>query len=448
MTMSASLRQLSPSALTRKTGFKNAVLIVGNEPEAVKDQAIIIEKNKIVFVGSLADAEKNHKDCQWIDAKGWMISPGLINCHTHVAMSFFRGLSHGHEDMLGRFIFPAEKSLTEDVVQSLSYSAIFAGLRAGVTCFNDHYYFSEAIGRAFEEFGVRAFLGETLQDLGGPLPNRVSIKDVEEMIDTWKFSDRILPVIAPHATDTVSRKLLTESAKVARKRNLPLHIHVSQTHEEFKIVQKRESMSPVVFARDCGAVYEQSLLVHLVSAEPSDFDLIVKENALGVVCPVSQILYENLVPLKSFMRLNENMAVATDCAASNDHFDVLAEAKALALLGRHSGLDKDFFSASKLMKMLTTAPAKALGLEKKLGMLSAGAKADLVFIDCDLAMQPMMQPLENLIYSSNTSHIRHVLVDGRWVLWNENPTLVNLNEKTEQYAEAVKTIHKRAGLTT
>lgn len=444
--MTANLRHINPSSLTGKTGFKNAIVIVGGEPQAVADQVVIVENNKILFVGSSAAGQKAHADCQWVDAKGWLISPGFINCHTHVAMSFFRGLSHGHDDMLGRYIFPAEKSLTEEVVQALSYSAIYAGLRAGVTSFNDHYYFSQAIGRAFEEFGVRAFLGETLQDLGGPLPNRVSVEDVEAMIDAWEFSDRVLPVIAPHATDTVSRKLLTEAAMVARKRNLPLHMHVSQTHQEFKMVQKRESMSPVAYARDCGAVFEQSLLIHLVSAEPADFDMIVKENALGVVCPISQILYENLVPLPSFMRLKENMAVATDCAASNDHFDVLAEAKALALLGRHSGLDKNFFSVSKLIKMLTTAPAKALGQEKKLGILAKGAKADLVFIDCDIAMQPLIQPLENLIYSSNISHIRHVMVDGRWVLWNEKPTLVNMTEKSEQYAKAVKTIHERAGL--
>lgn len=228
------------------------------------------------------------------DASDFLIFPGLVNAHTHSAMGFFRGLGHGRQDMIENFLFPAEKSLTPDLLENLSLSYIAAGIRCGVTMFSDHYYFVEGVGRAFESLGVRAIIGETVADLGGAFPGDASVQRMHALIDNWSFSDRIRPSVAPHAADTVSRPLLTKLAQFAVKNGLHLHMHLAQTVGELERVIKREAMSPVRYAQECGALTDKTLAVHLIACSDADINILKKEGTVAGICPVSEVVYEKL----------------------------------------------------------------------------------------------------------------------------------------------------------
>lgn len=412
----------------------------------IADGAILVRDGQILDLGLSSDVRARHPEHAVLDGSGYVAMPGLVNAHTHVAMGFFRGLGHGQEEMIEKFFFPAERSLTRDLLAPLSYSYIYAGLVSGVTCFGDHYYFSDGVAEAFERFGVRAVVGETVADLGGALPGRAGWERWRKLIDAWPYSSRITPAVAPHAVDTCSEALLSELAAYAVQKKLPLHMHLSQTRGEYTRVQQRAGCSPVEVAARCGALTENTLAVHLVTATASDIKILYEHGVTAVLCPASQIIYEYLAPIADLMASDIPLALATDSAASNDTADLFAEMRLLALLAKDRGVAEAERSPEKILRMTTVHPARALGLSDKIGSLAVGKAADIVFLSTDLSTEPAARLATNLIYSFSSRNVRHVMVDGRFVLYNGKTTLVNEEDLFAEYRAAVKEIYRRAGL--
>jgi 5-methylthioadenosine/S-adenosylhomocysteine deaminase len=432
----------------------NATVITGAFLPLIENGAIFVRSGKIAATGPtdqvLTLANKQTPGIRALDAKGYIVLPGMFNTHTHVALAFFRGLGHGKTNMIESFLVPAEKNLTPALLKPLSYSYIFDGLRAGVTSFVDHYYFSEGIGRAFESFGVRGWLGETVADLGGAFPGRESWQRAKDLIEKTKFGPLIKHVIAPHAADTVSPGLLKECADYAKANNLTLHMHLSQTDGELHRVKARDNMTPVAAAKKAGALGPRSLVVHLTSASDDDIKTVKDSGATIGYCPTSTVMYDRLANIKLFHDLDIPLAIGTDCAASNDAADSLSELKIASVLARSNGVDVDKISPDHLLAMATTIPAKVLGVDKDLGTLEAGKQADMVFLKTSLSSEPSDNKLANVIYSMGARDVSHVMVNGTWTLWNK--MLPNLDEtklRTE-YLAAVAEIHHRiqkSGLT-
>jgi 5-methylthioadenosine/S-adenosylhomocysteine deaminase len=426
----------------------NAVIVTGPYLPTIRDGAILVRSGQIIDTGITADLRSRYKDVNFVDASGFIVIPGLFNTHTHVAMGFFRGLGHGKVNMIESFLFPAEKSLTPELLEPLSYSYIFDGLRAGVTSFADHYYFSEGIGRAFERFGVRGWLGETVADLGGAFPGTSSWERARKLIEASNFGPLIRHVVAPHAADTVSPNLLKTCADYARKHKLPLHMHLAQTTGESERVQKRDGMTPVMAAHRAGALNQQTLAVHLTSATAEDLRIIKDCGTTIGYCPTSTIIYDRLAPIKTFYELKIPLAIGTDCAASSDAADTLAEIKTAAILGRDHGVRTEDLSPDALLAMSTTIPANVLGVADKLGTLEAGKWADMVFLKTSLSSEPMDEPLANVIWSMGSRDVTHVMVDGKWRLWHKELTGNSIHELRQAYQGSVLEIRRRAGLGT
>ncbi|MCX6124267.1 MAG: amidohydrolase family protein, partial [Proteobacteria bacterium] len=342
------------------------------------------------------------------------IIPGLFNSHSHVAMGFFRGLGHGRENMIESFLFPAEKSLTHDLTEPLSYSYILDGLRSGVTSFVDHYYFSAGIGRAFEKLKVRAWVGETIADLGGAFPGRDSFDRARSLIASSDFSSLIRHVIA-----------------------------LSQTSGELKRVRSLHRQSPVEFAAACGALSPKSLVVHLTSASESDLQIVKDHGAAIGWCPSSTIIFDRLAPIDLFFAQGHNLALGTDCPASCDHADILSEIRTAGLLARDRGADHKFISPDHLLAMATTIPAKVLGAERDLGTLEVGKLADLVVLHCGLSALPAANPMANVIYSMGSRDVTHVMIDGKWIIWDRGLVSASEADLKSSYLDAVKTIQTR-----
>ena len=416
---------------------------------ALTSATVIIARDELLYVGPSEAAPTPVGSVTRIDGSGWLAAPGLINAHTHCPMSFFRGLGHGRKNLIETFLFPAEKALTPEIIEPLCWSYIYSGLRSGVTCFVDHYYYSAGVAAALERFGLRGVIGETVADLGGAFPGRASWERARGMIDAWSYSPRIRPALAPHAADTVSRELLTEIAMFATANKLPIHMHLSQTDGEMARVQAREKTTPVKFAESCGALGPETLAVHLVSATPDDCLILARSGATAGICPASQVVYERLAPLAALADAGVPMALGTDCAASNDSADMLSEIKLAALLLRDRSASAELSShtaAERALAMATINPAKAFGLGNQIGKLESGRLADVIFLRLDLATLPLHDPLTTLVYSCGAGQVRHVMVGGEWVLWNQRLVAENEDDLVDGYADAVRRITQAAGL--
>ena len=409
------------------------ILISGNHIEAV------IDRDKQPAQAAIA------ADYQ-IDGTGFLAIPGLINAHTHAAMGFFRGLGHGRTNMIETFLFPAEKALTPELLEPLSWSYLITSLRAGVTCVADHYYMIAGVGRALERLGMRGFIGETIADLGGAFPGWESWTRARETIDSWQFSDLVRPVIAPHAADTVSGKMLREAAQFAKQRHLTLHMHLSQTTGELHRVRQQDGMTPVQKAFTCEALWDRTLAVHMVSAREADYAELRASGATAVICPASQIIYEHLAPLENIAATGVHWATATDCAASNDGADLLNDCKWLGLLARDRRIADDTFDPRALLASVTTVPARALGMSGKLGTLAAGSLADIVFVRDDISMRPAFNDVRNLIYSAGSSGVEHVMINGKWRLWKRELCGASEQDLTNAFEGAVREIMRRTGI--
>ena len=198
-----------------------------------------IDEGKIKTFGEGATPDVYDPDLLVIDASDYIVTPSFINAHSHVAMNMFRDLAHQQKSMIYKLFFPWEKKLDPQIITALSYPYILSGLLSGTSTFADHYYFEEGIIKAFDAFGVKAFIGETMADINGPFPGVEKWQSTKKLIENWPYDPtKFLPVVAPHACDSVSKDLLRDLASFAKNNNLPLHMHLSQTAQEREFCQK------------------------------------------------------------------------------------------------------------------------------------------------------------------------------------------------------------------
>ena len=433
--------------------FQNLDIIVSDRSDAyLTAQSLAISEDKIVGVFPVDQPSPRFDSWPKYNMSGYLVTSGLVNSHTHAPMSFFRGLGHsqtpstaGNRSMIEDFFFPAEKKLSHELIEPLSYSYLLDGLRCGVTCFSDAYFFSEGVARAAEKLGLKAAIGEHHADLGGPhLAGEKHWQKTKKTIEAWPFSNRVRPLVYAHAADTVSKPLLTKLSAYALESGLPFHMHLSQTIGERERVWKRDGISPVKYAEECQVLRDNALLVHLLSADNEDLKMIADSGAKAVLCPQSEIIYEGVPPLASIIEHDLEFLIGTDCAASCDGSDVHAEAKFLLMLLMTQGIRQPGM-LQQVYAALTYRAYDSLGFENT-GRVLEGARADLVFYKKDIALEPFSDPLVNFFFSLQSRHVAHVMIDGEWVLFNKEPARVQEKDLMDEYQMALKEIRQRTGL--
>ena len=434
------------------TLLKELSIVRGNGFAPVTNGYIAIKGDKIVSVGSMDEDLSQFKEFVQSSMKGYVACPGFVNCHTHASMSFFRGLGHDRElpkrpgySVIEDFFFPAERALTPELIEPLSYSYLVDGLKSGVTSFNDAYFFSGGVCKAIERLGLKGAVAEHMGDLDGAvIAGREQWLQQKKRIENWPFPS-IQPVVYAHAADTVSKDFLKELTQFAKANDLPFHMHLSQTKGERERVIKRERMSPVKYAKECGALHDKSLLVHLLSVDDEDIHLLSDSGAIAALCPVSEILYESAPPAAKLFNAGIPIALGTDCAASSDGADILQEARFFSLLLRMQGIDFPDQNPSMILDCLTKVPAQWMSAGRS-GSLESGKEADIVFFEKDICSEPMSDMAVNLLYSMSSKQVRHVMVNGRWAL--KDRELVHVSESClyDDYRQALVEIKKRTDL--
>jgi len=357
---------------------------------------ILIDGGKITNVGrDLMD----ESDDEPIDGRGKLAIPGLINGHTHLAMTLLRGYADDMELMpwLQEKIWPLEARITEEDVAWGVKLGCLELIRFGITCYNDMYYFPDTTAKATKEMGLRAFISGVVFDMK---PELLAL--VEPFIRRWKGDELITPAVGPHAAYTCSEETLQKAKEIADRHNCMIHIHLSETREEVDGFLLSKGKSPVEYLDSLGLLNSRLAAVHCVWLSPEDCYLLAQRKANVVSCTQSNLkLTSGIAPLNTMMEADINVCLGTDGASSNNNLSLFEEMKTTAITQKNAYHTPADFSAEQIWHMATENAARAFGLN--LG-LRPGALADLALIDLK---KPWFCPQSNII-----SHLVYSMAGG------------------------------------
>jgi 5-methylthioadenosine/S-adenosylhomocysteine deaminase len=401
----------------------------------IDDGGIAVKNGRIVAIGSRSEIESSYSATQRVSATGKLISPGLINGHTHIPMVLFRGLADDLDlqEWLTKYIFPAEaKNVTEEFVRVGTRLGLAEMIRGGTTTYCDMYYFEDAIADETAKAGVRGVLGETVIDfpVADNKTNAEAMTYVEKFVSRWKGNDLIVAAIAPHAPYTVSEDHLKAARAFSDRTGAPIVTHISETKRELDDSIKDKGASPVAYLERIGFLSERVIAAHMVWPQGSDIS-ILKNRRVGVVHnPQSNMkLASGVAPVPKMMDEGVLLGLGTDGAASNNDLNMWEEMDTVAKLHKVFSGDPKVISAQQAFELATIRGAAALHLEKEIGSLEPGKRADLLIIERDSLNQiPLYNIYSDLVYATKASDVESVIINGRVVM--QNRKLLTLNEAT------------------
>jgi 5-methylthioadenosine/S-adenosylhomocysteine deaminase len=383
--------------------------------------AVAIAKDTIAAVAP-ADEFGAWSVSQVIDANGGIIMPGLINSHTHAAMTCFRGLADDLQLMtwLNDHIFPAEAKLDDQKVYSGALLACAEMIMSGTTCFCDMYLFEDAVARAAKKAGMRAVVGEVLYDFNspnyGPIEN--GFKYTQKLIDIWQDDPLVTIAVEPHSTYLCAPQLLKKAFDLTQSFNLPLVIHLAESKSEIDQIKERYSRTPVEHLAELGVLAPNVLACHCVELTENDiallqrFDVKVAHNAES-----NMKLASGVAPIPRLINEGICVGMGTDGCASNNDLDLFQEMDSVAKLHKAKSLDPTVMDAATVLKMATIKGARALGLDSVIGSLETGKKADLIIVDTNKPhLTPMYNPVSHMVYAAIGSDVTTSIINGTVVM--------------------------------
>jgi len=385
--------------------------------------AIAITDGRIVAIGPRAEIEKTFLARETIDASGRVIIPGLINGHTHIPMTLFRGLADDLDlqDWLTKYIFPAEaKNVSEDFVRVGTRLGLAEMIRGGTTTYCDMYYFEDAIADETAKAGVRGVLGETVIDfpVADNKTNAEAMAYVEKFVKRWQGNDLIIPAIAPHAPYTVSEEHLKAARAFSDRTGAPIVTHISETKREVDDSVKAKGASPIDYLDRIGFLNNRVIAAHVVWPSAEELDLLKKLNVGVVHNPQSNMkLAAGVSPVPKMLSLGLRVGLGTDGAASNNDLNMWEEMDTAAKLHKVISGDPKVISAQEAFELATIRGAAALHLEREIGSLEVGKRADIVIVEQDsLNQMPLYNLYSDLVYATKAWDVLSVVINGRVVM--------------------------------
>jgi len=399
-----------------------------------EDGAIVIKGDSIVAVGPRKDILSNYAAAQKIDASGKLIIPGLINGHTHIPMTLMRGIKDDVtlDDWLRKFIFPAEaRNVTEDYVRWGSRLALAEMIRSGTTTFADMYYFEDAVAEETKAAGLRGVLGETWIDF--PAPDNKTEAEMaaysEKFLKKWQGDPLIHAAVAPHSIYTCSEKTLRDAAALARKHNAPILIHVAEMRKEFVDSLEKNGTTPVQYLERIEVLGPDVLAAHCIWTDNTDMKILAERQVGCVHNPSSNMmLASGVAPVVDQRSTGMRVGLGTDgSAGSNNDLNMMEEMDLAAKLQKTYRVDPRALGAKGALEMATIEGARALHMEKEIGSLEPGKKADFVILSLDAANAvPMYDVYSQIVYALKASDIETVVVAGKTLL--KEGTLLTVDE--------------------
>lgn len=415
--------------------------MVGNSPN-IRKADILIKDNIIEKVEENIEIDETKKH-EKINAKGMLIMPGLVNTHSHNAMSIFRGYKDDRKlmDWLENAIFPVEEKLEPDDIYWNAYLSCLEMIKSGTTTCNDMYFGMDKTIEAMEVTGIRGVASWCITD--------DSIKDKPEKTREFvkKYNNdknsRITVYVSAHAPYTCNPDTIKLCVDLAKELNTGIHIHLAETQDEARIVKDRYGKSSTEYLADLGVFDVPVVLAHGIYISDSDLEIMKKKNMRGGIShnPISNCkLSSGICNVVKLRKNGINVGLGTDGIGSTTTLDMFEEMKTAAYLQKVNTMEPTSINAYEILKMATIEGAKVLGLDNQIGSIEPGKKADLIFIKTDkIHLQPENDVCSNIVYSANGSDVEIVMIDGKVVMQHRKMT--NLDEK--EVIRHVKKIAKR-----
>lgn len=427
------------------------IVTVNSDFDIIENGVVCIKGGKLDRIEGWSDDKPLPEAEERIDANGGIIMPGLVNTHTHLPMTLFRGLA---DDLplalwLDEFIFPCEaKHLTPETVRLGTLVACAEMLLSGTTTCCDGYFFEDDVASAVYTSGIRGVLGQGVIDFpapGVPDPSD-NIKNAVRFVEKWQgVSPLITPSIFCHSPYTCSEETLKKAKAVSDLKALLLQIHGAETKSEYVRIQTEQHTTPVKYLDRIGILDENTLMVHGIWLDDDDIEIIAKNHVKVSHDPESNMkLAAGIAPVPGLLKAGVTVGLGTDGCASNNDLDLFREMDTAAKLHKVNLLDPTVMDAVTVLKMATREGAKAIGLDNHIGSLEPGKQADVIIIDTDSPhLVPMYEPASHLVYTAHGSDVRDVMIAGRILVRNKNLLTLDLEDILERVTRLSGSIRKR-----
>jgi 5-methylthioadenosine/S-adenosylhomocysteine deaminase len=413
----ATVRQVS-LVLTNGT-----VVTMDGGNRVIAPGALAIDGRDIVQVGMAGEIAQAYAGTETIDVAGAVVMPGLVNTHTHAPMVLYRGLADDLALMewLEQYIFPAEaRTVTPAFVRAGTRLAAVEMIRSGTTTFADMYYFEEEIARVTREAGLRAVLGQTIIQFPAPDAKTPAegLARAERFVREFAGDDLIVPALAPHAMYTLDAATLKAVRAMADRLSAPVLIHLAETRHEVDVAAEQHRQTPTAYLDSLGFFGPRTLAAHGVHLTGEDIDVLRARGVTVSHNPESNMkLASGTAPVPALRRAGVPVGLGTDGAASNNNLDMFEAMRQAALLHKLQSNDPHVLPARDVLAMATIVGARALGLEREIGTLEPGKRADVIVVSMSHARQtPMYDPLSHLVYVTRGDDVRTTIVNGRLLM--------------------------------
>ena len=425
------------------------VVTMDAQRHVIENGAVAIRGERVAAVGTRSDIGARFQTTARIDAGNAIVAPGLINTHTHAAMSLFRGIADdlALQDWLEKYIFPAEaKNVNAEFVRWGTRLACLEMLLSGTTTYVDMYYFEEVVAEETKRAGMRGVLGETI--IGFPVADAKTpadaLKRTEAFMQRFRSDPLIVPAVAPHAVFTNSDESLTASRALADKYRMPLLIHLSETKKENDDVKAKRGITPAMLLEQLGVLNGRTLAAHGVWIDANDMAILKKHNTGVAHCPSSNTkLASGIAPVIDYLRNDIAIGLGTDgVAGSNNDVDMFEEMDLAAKLQKVTTRDPRSLNAEQAFEMGTIRGARALGMDREIGSIESGKRADLIVVGLG---EPNAVPIYNvysqLVYALKASDVQDVVVNGKIVVRQRRTLTLNRDEilaKAAAYGNGIR----------
>lgn len=425
------------------------VVTVNTTDEVLDNHSVVIDKGRIVDILPSSIAHDRYIAQTHKNLGQKVLMPGLVNCHTHAAMSLLKSFADDLPlmDWLQNHIWPAEQQwVNEEFVHDGTELAIAEMIRSGTTCFTDMYFFPDIIAKVANNAGVRAAIGMIVLDFPTIWASNADeyIEKGLKIRDEYREHTRIKTIFAPHAPYTVSEGPLQRIRLLADEMDVPVTMHIHETQHEVDMAVEQNGKRPLHSLNELGLVSPNLIAVHMTALTDDEITMLADNGSHVAHCPESNMkLASGFCPVDKLLKAGVNVCLGTDGSASNNDLDMFGEMRTAALLAKVVSGDASSASAHEIIRMATINGAKALGLNDECGSLEVGKSADMIAIDFSpLECQPVYNPISHLVFNTSREQVTDVWVKGRQLLKERSLTRLNEQEimqKTQSWNAKIAT---------
>lgn len=386
-----------------------------------------------------------------IDAADGIVMPGLVNAHTHVAMTLMRGFAEDEplEQWLNETVWPVEAALEPADVQAGARLGVAEMIRSGITAFSDMYFEVPEIAAVVDQAGVRATLGHTAISVGKD--SAAAHADMEHSLETARELDgaadgRVRTTVQPHNSATVDRDVLEAHVPTAREEGFPLHYHTNETEDEVAGVLEETGRRPIVYADELGMLEPGDTLAHCVHVNDEEIELLAERGVTAIHNPAANMkIASGIAPVARLREAGVPVALGTDGPASNNDLDLFDEMCDAAMVAKIATRDAAALPAEAVLEMATVEGARALDIDS--GRIEPGANADLIVVDTsEPKFDPGHNPVTSLVYTANGADVRHTICDGRLLMHDRTLLTIDLERAQADAARQARRLFDRAGI--